>query len=106
MGLGAGLELRHPAPGRPSAPALVTHVHPPDELLDKALELAGSIAAKGRWAVAETKRLCNLALGDLPGPLARELDAFALAFSTEDQREGMDAFFEKRPPRFSGLEAD
>ena len=48
---------------------LVTHVHPPDELLDKALELAGSIAAKGRWAVAETKRLCNLALGDLPGAL-------------------------------------
>ena len=83
---------------------LVTHVHPQDELLDKALELAGSIAAKGRGAVAETKRLCNLALGDLPGGLARELDAFALAFGTEDQREGMDAFFEKRPPRFSGLE--
>jgi enoyl-CoA hydratase len=82
---------------------LVTHVHPPGELLDAALELAASIAAKPRWAVAETKRLCNLALGDLPGGLARELDAFALAFSTEDQREGMDAFLEKRPPRFAGL---
>lgn len=79
-------------------------MHPPDELLDKALELAGSIAAKGRWAVAETKRLCNLALGDLPGGLARELDAFALAFGTDDQREGMDAFFDKRPPRFAGLD--
>ncbi len=83
---------------------LVTHVHPPDALLDAALELAGTIAGKGRWAVAEAKRLCNLALGDLPGGLARELDAFALAFSTEDQREGMDAFAEKRPPRFSGLD--
>ncbi len=45
----------------------------------------------------------NLALdGDLRGHLARELDAFALAFTTEDQREGMAAFFEKRPPRFAG----
>ena len=83
---------------------LVTHVHPPGELLDAALALAGQIAAKGRLAVAETKRLCNLALGDLPAGLARELDAFALAFGTEDQREGMDAFFEKRTPRFSGLD--
>jgi len=45
----------------------------------------------------------NLALeGDLQGHLARELDAFALAFTTEDQREGMAAFFEKRPPTFVG----
>ena len=83
---------------------LVTHVHPPEELLDAALELAATIASKPAWAVAEAKRLCNLALGDLDGPLARELDAFALAFATPDQREGMAAFFEKRPPRFAGLE--
>jgi len=45
----------------------------------------------------------NLALeGDLQGHLARELDAFALAFQTEDQREGMAAFFEKRKPEFTG----
>ena len=83
---------------------LVTHVHPRTNSWTRPSRWPGSIAAKGRGAVAETKRLCNLALGDLPGGLARELDAFALAFGTDDQREGMDAFFEKRPPRFSGLE--
>jgi enoyl-CoA hydratase len=46
--------------------------------------------------------MCNRALdGDLAGGLAREIDVFALAFTTPDQREGMDAFFEKRPPRFA-----
>ncbi len=41
--------------------------------------------------------------GDLSGHLASELDAFALAFTTEDQREGMAAFFEKRAARFEGI---
>jgi enoyl-CoA hydratase/carnithine racemase len=40
--------------------------------------------------------------GDQAGNLAHELDLFSLAFATEDQREGMKAFFEKRPPRFRG----
>jgi enoyl-CoA hydratase len=82
---------------------LVTHVVPADGLLDAALELAGAIASKPAWAVDAAKRLCNLALaGDAPAPYASEVDAFALAFTTADQREGMDAFFEKRPPRFAG----
>lgn len=84
---------------------LVTHVHPGAELLDKAVELAGTLASRPSWAVATAKALCNLSLGDLDGPLARELDGFALAFTTADQREGMDAFFEKRPPNFAGHEA-
>ena len=85
------------------AAGLVNHVHPHDELLTKALELAGEIATKPPWALAAAKEVVNLALdGDLSGHLARELDAFALAFTTEDQREGMAAFFEKRPARFQG----
>ncbi|HMM49767.1 MAG TPA: enoyl-CoA hydratase-related protein [Miltoncostaeaceae bacterium] len=85
------------------AAGLVNHVHPHDELLAKALELAGEIATKPPWALAAAKEVVNLALdGDLSGHLARELDAFALAFTTEDQREGMAAFFEKRPARFQG----
>jgi enoyl-CoA hydratase len=81
---------------------LVNHVHPPEELLDRAVELAAVIAAKPVWAAAASKALCNRALaGDLAGGLASEIDSFALAFTTPDQREGMDAFFEKRPAKFA-----
>ncbi|MEW6582048.1 MAG: enoyl-CoA hydratase-related protein [Actinomycetota bacterium] len=82
---------------------LVNHVHPAADLLDRAVELAELIATRPPWAVAQAKRAVNLALdGDLAGNLAREIDAFALAFTTEDQREGMAAFFEKRTATFTG----
>ena len=82
---------------------LVTHVHPGAELLDAALGLAGQIASRPASATSAAKRLCNLALGgDMSEQLAREIDSFALAFATPDQREGMAAFLEKRPPRFDG----
>lgn len=81
---------------------LVTHVYPQAELLDRAVELAGSIARGPAWAVASAKRLCNLALGGgTREAFEREKDTFALAFTTPDQREGMAAFFEKREPAFS-----
>ncbi|MGD9571647.1 MAG: enoyl-CoA hydratase/isomerase family protein [Thermoleophilia bacterium] len=84
---------------------LVSQVHPDAELLDAAIEVATAIASRPGSAVAAAKRLCNLALGgDAPGPYAREIDSFALSFGTPDQQEGMDAFFEKRPPRFAGHE--
>lgn len=82
---------------------LVNHVHPHDALMDAAMELANVIATKPPWAISAAKEVVNLALdGDLRGHLARELDAFALAFTTLDQREGMAAFFEKRQPQFLG----
>ncbi|MDX6556376.1 MAG: enoyl-CoA hydratase [Miltoncostaeaceae bacterium] len=82
---------------------LVNAVHPNDELLDKAVELGETIATKPPWAIAAAKEVVNLALeGNQRTHLARELDAFALAFTTEDQREGMAAFFEKRTPNFVG----
>lgn len=85
------------------AAGLVNHVYPHEELRDRALALAEAIASKPPWALAAAKEVVNLALeGDLSGHLARELDAFALAFTTEDQREGMAAFFEKREARFQG----
>lgn len=81
---------------------LITHVYAADELLEKAIGLAASIARGPAWATAAAKRLCNLALGgDTAEPFNREADAFALAFTTPDQREGMAAFFEKRPPAFN-----
>lgn len=85
------------------ARGLANHVYPHDELMDEAKALADEIATKPTWAVAAAKEVINLALeGDLRGHLARELDSFALAFTTQDQREGMAAFLEKRPPQFEG----
>ncbi|MFN8110330.1 MAG: enoyl-CoA hydratase-related protein [Thermoleophilia bacterium] len=81
---------------------LITHVFPAEELLDGALELAQSIAKQPAWAAAAAKRMCNLALGgDNAEALAREVDTFAMAFTTADQREGMAAFLEKRPAKFA-----
>lgn len=82
---------------------LVTHVEPPEELLPKAIEIAATMARQPAWALAAAKRLTNLATrAGGPSPFAREIDAFALAFTTPDQREGMAAFFEKRSPDFAG----
>lgn len=105
--LGIAKELiftgRHVFAEEAAAIGLVNRVHPHDELLDKAIELATEIAARPPLAIAAAKEMVNLALdGDQRGHLARELDAFALVFGTEDQREGMTAFFEKRPATFVG----
>jgi len=82
---------------------LANHVYPHEELMGKAVALAEQIATKPTWAISAAKDVINLALeGDLRGHLARELDAFALAFTTHDQREGMAAFLEKRPAQFEG----
>jgi enoyl-CoA hydratase len=82
---------------------LANQVHADDSLPDAALGLAAEIAERPPWVVAATKEAVNLALeGDLQGHLARELDAFALAFTTEDAREGIEAFLDKREPRFTG----
>jgi enoyl-CoA hydratase len=82
---------------------LVNAVHPPEALLDAALAMAGEIAERPAGAVSAAKEMLNLALGaDMPAALARERDAFALAFATEDQKEGMAAFLERRPARFTG----
>jgi enoyl-CoA hydratase len=82
---------------------LVNAVHPPERLLDAALELCETIAAKGPLAVAAAKEAVNLALqGDHRSNLETEARLFAMLFATEDQREGMAAFVEKRPANFRG----
>ena len=94
---------RQVAPRRPAPPGWSTTCIRGRSCVDRAVELGEEIAAKPPGAIAVAKEIVNLALeGDLHGHLAREIDAFALAFTTEDQKEGMAAFFEKRPPRFTG----
>jgi enoyl-CoA hydratase len=82
---------------------LVNAVYEPGELVTKMRELAQGLAAKSPIALAAAKEATNLALsGDHRGNLRTEAHLFSMAFSTEDQKEGMGAFVEKREPRFSG----
>lgn len=78
---------------------LVNAVHPLQQLLPAAREMATLIARNSPLAVRAAKRISALAFAGDPGAgLASELSAFAEAFSTADQREGMRAFIEKRQP--------
>ena len=82
---------------------LVNAVFPPEELIAKALELARSLAAGSPLALAAAKEALNAALeGDQDAGLEREAESFAALFDSEDRREGMRAFVEKREPRFTG----
>lgn len=82
---------------------LVNAVYEPEELLAKARETAAALAAKSPVALAVAKRLCNLALGaDHAAGLEAEAAAFGELFASEDAKEGLTAFVEKRQPRFVG----
>jgi enoyl-CoA hydratase len=82
---------------------LVNRVVPQGEALGVAKELAGEIAANGPLAVRHAKAATNRAMGvDLVSGLEYEADQFALLFATEDAREGMGAFAERRKPEFKG----
>ena len=82
---------------------LVNRVVPEGEALSAARELAAEIAANGPVAVRHAKTAANRSLDvDLISGLEYEADQFSLLFATEDAREGMGAFMEKRKPQFKG----
>lgn len=88
---------------RAKAVGLVNEVVPHAELGARVQALAAQIAGKGPLAVASAKRL--VATGaDISLGAACELEsrAFGAAFATDDGREGMRAFVEKRAPKFEG----
>ncbi len=82
---------------------LVTRVVPASETLAAALELASTIASMPPLAVRAAKEAIVQAeeLG-LRAGLAFERRSFYLLFDTEDQREGMSSFIEKRAPAWQG----
>lgn len=82
---------------------LVNRVVPVESYLDEALKMAGEIAARAPVAVGLGKEAVNRAYElSLSEGLAAEERAFYLLFSTEDQKEGMQAFVEKRAPVWQG----
>jgi enoyl-CoA hydratase len=85
------------------AMGLVSFVVPAAETLDRALELAGRIAAMPPLAVAAAKASVVAAQGlSLAQGLHFERERFEALFDTDDQREGMVAFLEKRSPTWTG----
>ena len=82
---------------------LVTAVHPAEELEARTMELAEKIAEKAPIALQMSKEAVKFASrSNLDEGLRREVDLFAICFSTEDKEEGVAAFLEKRKPNFKG----
>lgn len=82
---------------------LVSHVVPDDQLMDKAREIAGKIAANPPHAVRMTKRLLREGqTATLANILEMSAAMQSLAHATRDNDEAIDAFIEKRTPVFRG----
>jgi enoyl-CoA hydratase len=82
---------------------LVNAVYEPGELMEKTLDVAQGLASKAPLALAAAKEAVNRALGGDHGDnLEREADNFGELFSSEDAKEGLTSFAEKREPHFTG----
>jgi enoyl-CoA hydratase len=82
---------------------LVNGVYEAAELMARVMETALQLASKSPLALEAAKEAVNRALGgEHADNLARESDRFGELFSSEDAKEGLIAFAEKREPKFTG----
>ena len=80
---------------------LVNKVVAPEDLLDESMAMARKIASKAPLAVRYAKEAINRGIEtDIETGISIESDLFGLCFSTEDQKEGMQAFLGKREAQF------
>jgi len=80
---------------------LVAQVFPEAAFQEECLKAALALAAKSRVALEAVKRVIDGGADvDLKTGCALEAEAFALCFTTPDVKEGVNAFLEKRTPRF------
>ncbi len=82
---------------------LVARLHPPESLHREAKSLALQIAAQAPLAVQMARSVIDRGEdADLASALQLEAQSAVLTFASQDQKEGMQAFLERRPPRFQG----
>ena len=82
---------------------MVNRLCAPDKLLDEALETARRIADNAPISMRQTKQSMNYGLKmDLASGMMFEIEAYNRMVPTEDRREGIASFNEKRKPRFQG----
>jgi enoyl-CoA hydratase len=82
---------------------LVNRVVPAESLMDEARKLAQRLASRPQLALHRAKAAVNLSRSvDLASGLDHEIQSCATLWYTEDQKEGMKAFLEKRQPVFTG----
>jgi enoyl-CoA hydratase/3-hydroxyacyl-CoA dehydrogenase len=79
---------------------LANRVVPDHELFDQALQWARKLAGQPPLAVEQIKRVSNQA--DIEDGIEAEKRAFAGVFASEDAREGIEAFLQKRNPAWQG----
>lgn len=82
---------------------LVSYVVEPEELMPKAYEIARKITKNSKLAIRYSKESINTGMqADIDTGMNIEKAHFGLCFATEDQKEGMNAFLNKRKANFSG----
>jgi enoyl-CoA hydratase/carnithine racemase len=82
---------------------VVNRVFPPESLLDEAIAAAAAIAENAPLSVRQAKKAIHAGLQlDLRSALLFEIEAYNRLVPTQDRREGILAFNEKRKPRFTG----
>jgi enoyl-CoA hydratase len=81
---------------------IVNYVTSPEDLLPKCRDILVSIAGKAPVAISKVIECVNTALRNPQHGFAKEIEAFGECFGTEDVKEGVTAFIEKRKPVFRG----